>query len=84
MSQAYRCNGCGNRTRFDVFERQRSRSFNHYSLGGDLIAVEEQEILEHEVEQVVCRWCGSAASVETVIAEQFEPGAEGQTAGPLA
>jgi len=63
VTERYRCDSCGNLTRFDVFERRRSRSFYHYSLGGDL-EIEEEEVLEHEVEKVVCRWCGSAASVE--------------------
>lgn len=58
MTGALRCEACGNRTRFDVFERKRVRAFHHYSLGGDL-EVEEEEILEREVERIVCRWCGA-------------------------
>jgi hypothetical protein len=65
MSQTYRCNACGNRTRFDVFERSRTRRFYHYTLGGDL-TVEEEEILDREVEKVVCRWCGSAEDIEVM------------------
>ena len=61
----YRCTLCGNLTRFDVVERKRTRSFNHYTLGGRL-TVEEEEILEREVEEVRCRWCNSSAGVETV------------------
>ena len=59
----YRCDGCGNRTRFDVFESKRVRAFHHYSLGGEM-NVEEEEILERNVEKVVCRWCGSADQVK--------------------
>jgi hypothetical protein len=59
----YRCNLCGNLTRFDVVERKRSRSFYHYTLGG-LLEIEEEEVLEREVEEVVCRWCNSGAGVE--------------------
>ena len=59
----YRCTACGNRTRFDVFESKRARQFHHYSLGGDL-SIEEEEVLERTVEKVVCRWCGSADSIE--------------------
>jgi hypothetical protein len=56
------CNACGNKTRFDVFERKRVRSFQHFTLGGEM-SVEEEEVLEHEIEKVVCRWCGSADSI---------------------
>lgn len=58
----YRCEACGNRTRFDVFESKRVRAFHHFTLGGDL-EIEEEEILDHEIEKVVCRWCGSADQV---------------------
>jgi hypothetical protein len=58
----YRCEACGNKTRFDVFERKRVRAFHHFTLGGDL-TVEEEEILDREVEKVVCRWCGSSDAV---------------------
>lgn len=60
---AYRCTGCGNKTRFDVVERIRRKSFHHYTLGGDL-EVEEEEILESEVESVTCRWCDRSDTVE--------------------
>lgn len=59
----YRCNACGNKTRFDVFERKRVRAFVHYTLGGEA-SVEEEEILDRQIERVVCRWCGSADEVE--------------------
>lgn len=68
----YRCNSCGNRTRFDVFEKRRTRLFHHYTLGGEL-TVEEEEILDKQVDRVVCRWCGSADQIEelpSVPAEQ--------------
>ena len=58
----YRCNACGNKTRFDVVERKRVRAFVHFTLGGEA-AVEDEEILEREVERVECRWCGSANEV---------------------
>ncbi len=57
-----RCDACGNRTRFDVFESKRVRQFQHFTLGGDM-AVEEEEVLERTVEKVVCRWCGSSDKV---------------------
>jgi hypothetical protein len=61
---SYRCGACGNKTRFDVFERKRVRTFQHFTLGGEM-SVEEEEVLEHDVERVVCRWCGSADDVVT-------------------
>jgi len=61
----YRCAACGNLTRFDVTMTRRTRAFHHYSLGGDL-AVEEEEVLVETVEEVACRWCGSARAIETL------------------
>ena len=60
---SYRCDACGNKTRFDVFESKRVRSFQHFTLGGEM-TVEEEEILERKVESVVCRWCSSTEIVE--------------------
>ncbi|MCA1833985.1 MAG: hypothetical protein ABR548_10065 [Actinomycetota bacterium] len=65
MNERYRCAGCGNLTRFDVVENKRTRSFYHFTLGGD-VAVEEEETLAHTVERVVCRWCGSEDQIETL------------------
>ena len=62
MSDVYRCEACGNKTRFDVYVNKRVRSFYHFTLGGD-VAIEDEEILEREIEKVVCRWCGSADSI---------------------
>ena len=59
---SYRCDACGNKTRFDVFESKRVREFQHFTLGGD-VTIEEEEVLERSVERVVCRWCGSADSI---------------------
>jgi hypothetical protein len=58
----YRCTGCGNLTRFDVVVTRRTREFHHYSVGGEL-EVEDIELLGETVEEVACRWCGSAAGV---------------------
>lgn len=65
MEERYRCNSCGNLTRFDVFESRRSRRFHHFSLGGEL-TVEEEELIERTVEKVVCRWCGSSDQIEVL------------------
>lgn len=61
----YRCAACGNLTRFDVTVTRRTRSFHHYSLGGDL-TVEDTEVLAEVVEEVSCRWCGSPRAVEVL------------------
>jgi hypothetical protein len=61
----YRCAQCGNLTRFDVVERRRTRSYYHFTIGGTL-RVEDSDVLEREVEEVVCRWCNSSAHVEEV------------------
>ncbi len=68
----YRCSACGNKTRFDVFESKRVRSFQHFTLGGAM-TVEEEEVLERSVERIVCRWCGSS---EAVVEEAGLPGGE--------
>ncbi len=60
---AYRCTHCGNKTRFDIYETVRRRRFEHASLGGE-IAVEEEEILDREIEKVVCRWCDRSDGIE--------------------
>jgi len=59
----YRCTACGNLTRFDVTVTRRSRAFHHYTVGGEL-AVEDEEVLAEQVEEVSCRWCGSGRAVE--------------------
>lgn len=59
----YRCAACGNLTRFDVVERSVTRRFHHYDLGG-ASEVEHEEVLEHAVESVTCRWCGRSDSIE--------------------
>lgn len=61
----YRCATCGNLTRFDVTVTRRTRAFHHYSLGGEL-AVEDEEVLSERVEEVTCRWCGSAKAIEAL------------------
>jgi hypothetical protein len=61
----YRCDGCGNLTRFDVTTSETTRSFYHYTVGGDL-SVEETAVLSRHVDEVVCRWCGHGRSVVEV------------------
>ena len=70
----YRCDGCGNLTRFDVTISQTTKAFHHYSVGGDL-TVEDEQVLSHNVDEVVCRWCGHGRSVVELTAEELkEPG----------
>jgi rubredoxin len=78
----YRCSACGNLTRFDVTTTRRTRSFHHYTVGGQL-EVEETEVLEEVVEDVSCRWCGSGRAV-VEISEQEAAGAEEPDGGGTA
>lgn len=61
----FRCAACGNLTRFDVVMNRRTRSFHHFSVGGDL-TIEEVEVLDESVEEVLCRWCGNGSAVEVL------------------
>jgi hypothetical protein len=58
----YRCDACGNVTRFDVVTTRRTKAFHHYTLGGEL-TVEDEQVLAESVEEVTCRWCGTGSSV---------------------
>ena len=64
----YRCTACGNLTRFDVTATRTTRSFHHYSVGGEL-NVEEEVVLSETVDDVSCRWCGNGRSVEEIATE---------------
>jgi hypothetical protein len=59
----FRCNACGNLTRFDVTMTRRTSAFWHFSVGGEL-QVEEEQVLAEDVEAVSCRWCGHGNQVE--------------------
>ena len=65
VTTRYRCEACGNLTRFDVTVTRRVQAFYHYSLGGDL-EVEDPEVLDETVEAVSCRWCGNGGRVVEV------------------
>jgi hypothetical protein len=71
MRTRYRCNGCGNLTRFDVVATRRTRAFHHYSMGGDL-EIEDEEVLEERVEQVTCRWCGASGERVEALTEPLD------------
>jgi hypothetical protein len=64
-TRRYRCAACGNLTRFDVTTTRTARAFHHYTVGGELV-VEDEQVLAHSVDEVVCRWCGHGRSVEEV------------------
>ena len=74
----YRCTSCGNLTRFDVTTTRRTRAFHHYSVGGEL-EVEDLEVLSETVEEVSCRWCGTASAVVALDASELD----GQLDGPV-
>ena len=59
----FRCEACGNVTRFDVTVTETTRRFHHFDLGGDDL-VEEEAVLERSVRSVVCRWCGRDDTVK--------------------
>ena len=61
----YRCNACGNLTRFDVTTTRRTKAFHHYTVGGEL-TVEEEQVLAEDVDAVSCRWCGTGRAIERV------------------
>ena len=59
----FRCNACGNLTRFDVTMTRRTSAFWHFTVGGAL-SVEDERVLLEELESVSCRWCGHGNGVE--------------------
>ena len=64
----YRCDGCGNLTSFDVTVARRVREFQHFTVGGEL-EVESTEVLESEVQEVQCRWCGASGDRIEVVTD---------------
>ena len=60
----FRCEGCGNLTRFDVEVTERARRYWHVTVGG-VGTVEETQTHEQVVESVTCRWCGSSDRIVT-------------------
>jgi hypothetical protein len=69
----YRCSACGNLTRFDVTVHRRTRSFHHYTVGGEL-TVEEEQVLAESIEEVACRWCGHGRSVSVISEDHVSEG----------
>ena len=73
VSRRYRCNACGNLTRFTVTSVKRTRAFHHFTLGGEL-HIEEEEVLDEQVEDVSCRWCGNGKAIEVLAEGAFADG----------
>ena len=71
-----RCGHCGNLTRFDVVRRARTREFWHVDLAG-APEVEGVEVLEEQIDEVSCRWCGNGDRIEVIA--RPEPGHEGDS-----
>jgi len=65
----YRCTACGNLTRFDVTATRTTRSFHHYTVGGEL-QVEETDVLAEHIDDVRCRWCGTGDAVVEMAPEE--------------
>jgi hypothetical protein len=76
----FRCDGCGNVTRFDVVATARTRRYHHFDLGG-VGRVEEEEILAETVESVTCHWCGRADGVRVEPAPGYAAGSEPAAGG---
>lgn len=68
----WRCDACGNLTRFDVETSERVRRFWHLDLAGKGVP-EQEEFIDVVVESVLCRWCGSRDAITVVEA----PGSAG-------
>lgn len=68
VTAVYRCSHCGNRTRFDVYESLRRRRFAHFDLSGTL-SIDEEEVLDSQIERVVCRWCQRDDAIVEDVAE---------------
>ncbi len=71
----YRCDACGNLTRFDVTTTRTTKAFHHYTVGGEL-HLEEEEVLAHQVDEVVCRWCGHGRGVVEITDDEQGPSAK--------
>ncbi|MEE8602444.1 hypothetical protein [Euzebya tangerina] len=60
----FKCEGCGNLTRFDVVATERTQRYWHVSVSG-VGEVEESVTQEQTIHSVTCRWCGSSDRIVT-------------------
>jgi len=74
----YRCDGCGNVTRFDVTLSQTTKAFHHYTVGGEL-EIEDPSVLSRHVDDVVCRWCGHGRNVVEIAGGELDHTEPGET-----
>lgn len=58
----FRCDGCGNVTRFDVVVSATSRQYHHFDLGGSR-KIEQEDVLARKIDSVTCHWCGRADAI---------------------
>lgn len=72
----YRCDACGNLTRFDVTETTQRTSYYHFTIGGEL-NIEDPEVINRTVDSVTCRWCGTGDSVVELAVESKDEVKEG-------
>lgn len=63
MTKSFRCNACGNLTRFDLDVTRRTRALYHYETNGDLIEVTEEVVVEETLNSMRCRWCDNGGDV---------------------
>lgn len=63
--ERYRCDACGNLTRFDVETDERVQRFWHLDLSGQGTA-ERTDVVASAVRAVTCRWCGASERIEVV------------------
>jgi hypothetical protein len=77
----YRCDGCGNLTRFDVTTSRQTKAFHHYTVGGEL-QIEEETVLSEHVDAVSCRWCGHGRSVVELAESEVESEVDPQQQQP--
>lgn len=61
----FRCDSCGNLTRFDLDVIERTRRFWHAEPSGEG-HVEGEEVVSREVVEAICHWCGHGSGVEVV------------------
>lgn len=61
----FRCEACGNLTRFDLDVIEHTRRFWHAEFSGEG-HVEGEELISREVVEAVCHWCGHGDAVEVV------------------
>ncbi|MEI7746347.1 MAG: hypothetical protein WCJ28_02280 [Actinomycetota bacterium] len=72
MPVRYRCNSCGNLTRFDVTTTTTLRAYHHFTVGGEL-SVENPEVVSETVDSVSCRWCGHGKGIEVLTEQVAKP-----------